>query len=333
MVKPLLVANFPEIVGGGEIGLLDLARGLRERGVEPLIAVPGEGSLAEEFPREIIPRSLCGAALALRRLAYRVDLVHTTGARGLVAAALARTRKPLIWHVRVAARDKLDPILVHLPDLVIANSRATAGRFRCGAPVHVIYNGIAETTPAARPLFTDGGRKRIGVIGRMTPEKGHLDLLPVLTDIIERRPDIDIVFAGDDRGEIGSNIIRAASASRGRMSVLGYIPDMARHLHEFALIVIPSRVEGFGRVAAEAIRAGVTVAATRAGGLCEVLEGLDELFLPADRRLWHEKIVSLIDHPPYSEYRLKTAGERFSLAAHVGAIISEYERLLSRGRA
>ncbi len=37
MLRPLLVANFDRVVGGGEVGLLMLADGLHARGHRPLL--------------------------------------------------------------------------------------------------------------------------------------------------------------------------------------------------------------------------------------------------------------------------------------------------------
>lgn len=327
MVRPLLVANFPRIVGGGELGLLELASGLRARGVEPLIAVPGAGGLACDFDRRVLSESLPAAAVVLRSLSAEVDLVHTTGTRGLMAASMARQKKPVIWHVRVAAQDKIDPVLRRLPDVIIANSKATAARFPDHPAVRVIYNGIPAPVPAEKRLLEPSGRKRVGVIGRMTPEKGHLDLLPVLEMLLKSRGDVDVVFAGDDSGSIGDVVRLAAARSDGRIALLGYRADIASHLREFDLVVVPSRIEGFGRVAAEALRAGVTVAATRVGGLPEVLEGVEDLLLPDDQDLWAEKISTLIDRPPYPPDRLQSAGARFDLDRHVDAVLDLYREI------
>lgn len=324
MVRPLLVANFPRIIGGGEVGLLELAESLREKGHRPLIALPGRSTMADQFDRCIISPSVTAAAGDIRHIADDIDLIHAQGAKGLTAAWMARTGKPIIWHARVASTDQLDSFLMRLPNIIIANSHATAKRFEGRANVRVIYNGVKDPVPAEKPLKLSADKKKIGVIGRMTAEKGIQDLLPALLEIVTKRDDVEIAFAGEDSGAIG-DLVRAEHRERFRM--FGFVPDIAGHLHELDLVVVPSRVEGFGRVAVEAMRAGVPVLARKVGALPEVLADLDDPWLPEDISHWSEKILSRLEHPA-DQARLKRAGARFDPARHADEIISVYEELL-----
>lgn len=55
------------------------------------------------------------------------------------------------------------------------------------------------------------------------------------------------------------------------VDALGEVDSVAEHLRDCALLVVPSRQEGFGLVAAEALAAGVPVVATPSGGPEELL--------------------------------------------------------------
>ncbi len=329
MVAPLIVANFSSLVGGGEVGLVELVEGLRRIGHRPIVTVPGEGDLAKRVDARVIPRSIPGAAAAIERLAQEADLVHATGPRGLVASWMARTGKPLIWHVRVAGRDKIDPGLKRIPDLIIANSRATAERFAGSSRVRVVYNGVKRPTPAETTLGLPTGRRHVAVIGRMTPEKGHEDLLPAVEEIIGAREDVGFVFIGDDRGPVGEKVRALRDRHPGRVTATGFIEHAADHLPEFDLVVVPSRVEGFGRVAAEALRAGVPVLARRVGGLVEVLGALRDPFLPASTASWAGRILAELESPAHTREELVTAGDRFDLFRHVDEVVAVYLELLS----
>jgi glycosyltransferase involved in cell wall biosynthesis len=266
-------------------------------------------------------------AAALQRLAREVDLIHVTGARGLVAAGIARTGKKLVWPARVAARDKLDPVLERIPDLIIANSHATAARFSADSRVEVIPNGVRQPVRAAEHLSLTAGLRHIAIIARMTPEKGHEDLLPVIEDLLANHADCEVVTLGDDSGRIGDDW-RELAARHPRLKILGPVKQAADHLFEFDLVVIPSRVEGFGRVAAEAMMAGVPVLARRVGGLIETLANAPDCFLPDDRASWKECILRALDNPPPVEL-LTRAGSAFTVERHVKGVIRAYEELLS----
>lgn len=332
MVRPLLLANFAEVVGGGEISLLELAAGLSARGHEPIIAVPGEGPLARGFDRRVIPSTIGGAAAAISRIAREVDLVHATGARPLLSAWLAASGRPLLWHARVASRDKLDPLLARMPDFIIANSRATAARFSGRTNVRIVHNGVKATPTARTPLPLDSSLRWIAVVARMTPEKGHLDLLQAMETILNERRDVGFVFIGEDAGPIGDRI-RAAADRERRIVVTGRIENAAAHLGEFALVVIPSRVEGFGRVAVEAMMAGTPLIARKTGGLVEVLDETGGPWLPGDPARWATAILAQLDRPSVLPEAAREAADRFGIDRHVAAITEIYLKVLSHSSA
>jgi glycosyltransferase involved in cell wall biosynthesis len=333
MVRPLLVANFADVVGGGELSLVELAEELATRGARPLLAVPGRGTVGTGqngggLDRVLVPRSIPGMAAAFQRLAREVDLIHLTGARGLMAAGIARAGKPLVWHARVADRDKLDLVLARVPDIIIANSRATAARFGDAPNVRVIPNGVRPPAVPDRRLNLTPGMKHIGVIARMTPEKGHDDLLPVIESFLAERADCEWICVGDDRGPIG-DAYRKAAESQPRLRLLGPIERAVDHFAELDLIVVPSRVEGFGRVAAEALMAGVPVLARRIGGLIETLAEAPNAFLPENPDQWSARISETLAHPPSAE-ALRAAGEAFTIEKHVDRVMEVYREVAAK---
>jgi len=100
------------------------------------------------------------------------------------------------------------------------------------------------------------------------------------------------------------------------------------------VVVVPSRWEGFGLVALEAMRSGCAVLATRVGGLPEVVdEGVTgALFAPDDSDALVHLLVSL------TETRLAEMGaagrRRFEALFHVDRVVNEldavYREVLAR---
>lgn len=331
-VRPLLVANYAYVLGGGEVGLRMLVEGLTARGLRPVLAVPGTGRLFDEFEQQSIAEEPPQAAADLRALAAGCHVIHTFSARWALAAARGMTGKPLILHALLPTRSRDDRAAASAVDLVVCNSRATAARFDPPVRPRVVYNGVRRPEPARPPLHVRPGRRTIGLVGNICPRKGQYDVLPALERVLELRPDIDVVFAGRVSGAIGLVLSERAATSAGRIRMLGFVPDIADHLATLSLVLVPSRSEGFGRVAVEAMRAGTPILATRVEGLIEGLSGLRDPWLPDDRARWAERIVQELDAPSHSRAELEAAGARFDPSAYIEAIVGCYEDVLG-GRA
>jgi D-inositol-3-phosphate glycosyltransferase len=106
---------------------------------------------------------------------------------------------------------------------------------------------------------------------------------------------------------------------------VGSLPDPWQALFALDVLVVPSWAEPFGRVAAEAQRAGTPVLAARAGGLVDVVHhGQDGLLFPArDPDALAEQLQSVLIDPELRA-RLASAGrvsaQRFDPAIHAAAM-------------
>jgi glycosyltransferase involved in cell wall biosynthesis len=328
--QPLLVANYDFVLGGGEVGLRLLVTALVDRGHTPTIAVPGTTPLTGAGHEVSIPATTAGGALALADLARGCDLVHVFSIRMALTAILARTGKPLVLHALITEPDPFDPVVARFADAIVVNSQATARRFAPGQ-ARVIYNGVPIPRSVREPL-TDltPGRRTIGIIGNLCPRKGQLDALPALEEVMAARDDVDVACAGYVEGPIAMALRDRAATSGGRLRLLGFVPDIADHLAEFALILVPSRSEGFGRVAVEALRAGVPVLATRVEGLIEALRDLDDPWLPDARDQWAGRILRELDTPTHMPEQLRAAARRFDPGRYVDEILDCYDGVLAR---
>lgn len=161
--------------------------------------------------------------------------------------------------------------------------------------VLVVTNGV--DTALYRPAWELGAessaRQRIAMqlpldkkivlyVGRMSPEKGVLDLVRAFRELRRRRADVFLLLVGelrvgqasDQRGEYGRQILAACAEQSEHCRHAGVIdPARMQDVYQVAdLAVVPSRFEEpFGMVAIEAMAAGVPVLATPRGGLREFL--------------------------------------------------------------
>lgn len=134
--------------------------------------------------------------------------------------------------------------------------------------LRIVLNGVASDGPAPLDFLPDWkvGRMRVLFVGRFDKQKG-IDILFDALKLIES--DVHAFIAGG-----------AVLADEGLpdppqcANFLGWVSPEVLEVYRLSadVMIIPSRWEGFGLVAVEAMRAGLAVIASRTGGLKEIVE-------------------------------------------------------------
>jgi glycosyltransferase involved in cell wall biosynthesis len=150
-------------------------------------------------------------------------------------------------------------------------SRETIERIAPGMPIDMVSAGVPEE------LFELRRRpgKFLLYFGRLDVfHKGLDTLLEAIAIIARDRPDIELRVAG--RGKDAARVTEMAKqlGIEKNIVMLGAVSDEKRNelLAEAAVQLMPSRFEGFGLAAAEAMAAGVPLIAAAVGSLPEVVE-------------------------------------------------------------
>ena len=276
MPRLLAIAAVPE-PGGAEVALLRLLRRLADRGWDVTLTSPARGTLSEAgFRWAALPlgglRRGAGARALLsfpraRTLAGGADAVLLNGgvaARVLPAVGRART----VLHVWDLVRRV--PPHWRRADAVVACSRAAAERLR-GLHAEVVGFPVELPPPEVPAPWRHDGAPVVGFVGRIEPRKGPLDLVRAAPLIRAARPDARIVVVGDDPYGTAPGYLEAVRASR-EVEHHGWAAEAAALMAHLDVLVVPSREEALGGVAAEALAAGTPVVASRVGGLPEVVE-------------------------------------------------------------
>lgn len=362
----LLLSNHGDIVGGGEISLLALLRGLDRTRWLPRIVVPSEGAVATRcralgltvhtipFPPLRWPcPSMVRSVTAIRRLIREAGtaLVHANGSRAMFYGGLGArlSQRPAIWHVRVADRDAvLDRLLGRLARAVVVNSHAVAHRFDWLPPrkLHCIHNGVdlsgffPRRPPAGlrRSLGIPDSAPVVASVGRFVAYKGYNHLLDAARIIGTVLPLVHWILVGDGelRGELEEQCRQLGLAPQTHFT--GWREDVADLLALSDLFVLPSLGEHFGRVLIEAMAMAKPVVATNAGGVPEIVEhGRTGLLVPpASPRALAEAVVDLMRDPAraseFGQVGRRLAESRFSLERHVDSITTLYEALAATSR-
>jgi glycosyltransferase involved in cell wall biosynthesis len=217
-------------------------------------------------------------------------------------------------------------------DLVIANSAATAATIAGCVPL-VVYPGV-YAGPRSVSRNKSAESVTIGVAARLAPVKGVEDLIAVFA-LVARQfgVTLDVVGAGRE-----TDVLRGQAETLGiadRVRFLGWRDDVQALMERWDIYVQPSRAEGFGLAAVEAMAAGLPVVATDVGGLAEIVENGESGWLVAagDTRAMAARLGELIADADMRR-RMGDAGRarvvsQFSPEREAAAIQSAYDRLLA----
>lgn len=180
--------------------------------------------------------------------------------------ATARTR----WQYRVLARRAA---------LFMATSRFTAGSLvKQGMPagrIRVVYPPVTLHSAAPSPV-PDGpsSAPRIGIVGQITPRKGHADLFSAAAELARRGLAFTLHVYGRGPADFTAELEKQSSSLglASRTTFHGYVSDRTAIYGNLDLVVVPSREdEALGLAAAEPGVFGLPVVASDSGGLPEVV--------------------------------------------------------------
>jgi glycosyltransferase involved in cell wall biosynthesis len=212
---------------------------------------------SEPWRAALLPVFLAAYGRAARSASREADLVHAHWLpSGVAALAAGKPYVLQLWGTDVELARRMPTLarpVVERAQLVICASSALAGSAReLGArDVRVIPSGVDvpadEGEEEAQP-------PHVLFVGRLSPEKGILDLLAAADGI-------PLVVVGD--GPLRDKVPQA----------VGFVPnaELGPYYRRAAVVAVPSRREGYGVVCAEAMAHGKPVVASAVGGLLDLV--------------------------------------------------------------
>jgi sugar transferase (PEP-CTERM/EpsH1 system associated) len=345
-------------MGGAERVVAGLARGLDRNRFRPLVCCLNfKGRLAEELEAEGIPvfaldkkPKLDPAVLVkLVRLMRRerIDVVHThlwtSSLWGRLAALLAGVPVRIVTEHNIDTWRRrphflADRLLARFTHHFIYVSREVEAFYRqrlglAESRGRVVLNGV-DTAALQAPQDVATVRARMGlptdavvagVVGRLEARKGHRYFLEAMSHLLAQEPRLHGLVVGEGKEREALEAQRVASGLDGRLSMIGYWPQLAEALAAIDVFVLPSLMEGHPLAILEAMAAGKPVVTTRVGGNPEAVEdGVTGLLVPpGDSAALGQAIAALVRDPA----RARAMGEEgrrrvermFSLEASIRA--------------
>jgi glycosyltransferase involved in cell wall biosynthesis len=305
------------------------ARGLEVRVVSPadfrhhgLARPPGipANVLHRPWRALLVPSLLVSFRRAAARAARDVDLVH---AHWLGAGAVAATLgKPYVLQVHgtdlVLGRrfPRFAGPILRRAAAVVAGSRALADDARAlGADdLRIVPTGVdipADVVPPDEP-------PHVLYVGRLSEEKGVLELAAAARDL-------PLVVAG--AGHLASRV----------PGLVGPVPprELGGYYDRASVVAVPSRREGYGLTAREAMAHGRPVVASAVGGLLEAIDdGVTGVLVPprdvaALREALEDLLVDDAKRKRLGAAARAYAVEHFSRETEVEALLAVYAEALS----
>ncbi len=205
--------------------------------------------------------------------------------------------------------------------------------------VSSVPNGLApsDVPPCLPdPSAAMRGRFRAMQIANLLPWKGHATVIRAAAAARSEISGLQIQFYGrthNPETERELHVLCRECSVEDVVEFCGYGQDLEAMLPGFDCLIVASDSEPSGLVLLEAMRAGVPVVATRAGGVPEIVthdyDGL--LFEPGDHEALARHLTALASDRALArrlaEQGLVTLARRFSLHAQARGIEAVFERL------
>jgi glycosyltransferase involved in cell wall biosynthesis len=171
----------------------------------------------------------------------------------------------------------------------------------------------------------------VGYIGRLSEEKGVINLVNAIPQILNQDPSLEFLIIGD--GQLRDTLqkfIRRNNLDK-KVKVLGWIPyeSIPSYLNELKLLILPSYTEGLPNVVLEAMACGTIVLATPVGAIPAVVKDGETGFLMKENspECIAENILRVISNPRLSEI-VKAARKLVEEEYTFEAAVDRYKMIL-----
>ena len=362
---------FPPEVGGLESHVYYLCRALAERGHEvhavtsrsrpdlpPFEVMDGVKVWRTWLPARNSPGWAAHSFFSMPRfgsLAAKADILHAQDIAAVLPCMVARRGRgiPIVttYHtshfLKRAGSPFWRPIFrrfLEAADYNLAASGEIAAVGEAIAPgVHVeaLTNGVETSLfrPVEPTLPQPGDGRRRLVVPRRLFEKNGVEHLVRAMPIILERVDVEAVLVGDGPERAGLEALVSDLDLADRVQFLGARPnlEMPGLLCSAEIAVFPSLMEATSVAALESMACGVPVAASRVGGLPEIISpDVGALFEPADPASLASAVVQLLEGgelPRLGAEARRRVVDRWSNARLTDRHLEIYQELVAGRRA
>ena len=254
---------------------LDVYRLAQKRGLDAEV-LPLTGKISVKNAEKIKASIRRNGIDAVHCHGYKSDFYGLWGARGTVACTVATCHgwpgSSIPLHIYYFT-DKL--LLRHFDHVVAVSDRVQnilRGWNIPGERISQITNGIdtdrfLNSDAAGDRDKQPSGRKRIGTVSRLSPEKGIPFLLRAVHGILQEFPETELCLVGEgpERGDLEK--LANELGIGANVQFWGLQTDVPAVYSKLDIFVLPSLQEGMPMAVLEAMAAGKAIVASRVGSV------------------------------------------------------------------
>jgi glycogen(starch) synthase len=234
----------------------------------------------------------------------------------------ATLRQGLRWGLRRA------DVVTGCSNFVLEDART---RFGLGSGSgQVIPNGVDMVEAATAEPLELPFRRFVVAYGRVVPKKGFDRLVEAFARVARTDPAVGLLIGGDGASRAGLEDRAQALGISDRVRFAGRLSrgQVLWATQHASLFVLPSRVEPFGIVVLEAMRAGLPVIVSSAGGAPDIVrEGIEGYVVdPTDTTALADRMGQVLADPALAG-RLGAAGAQRVHSYDWRAITEQYAAL------
>lgn len=252
------------------------------------------------------------------RLARRADVLHAqtfaSAPPGILAKRLYGRPLVLTLHtshfLRLAGQPRWQPVLrrvIAAADWLLAASeeiRDVALGLYAHPRAEALTNGVDTTLFAPGPATLPPAVRRRVIVPRRLFAKNGVEYFIRALPLVRARMDVEAVLVGDGPERPKLESLARSLGVADAVTFLGARPnvELPGLLASAEVAVFPSLMEATSVAALEAMSCGLPVAASRVGGLPEIVdETVGTLFEPADPESLAARLVALLERHDLAE--------------------------------
>lgn len=274
-----------------------------------------------------------------------VDIIHTNVGPIRIGHNIAKKRSiPHVWHIREYG--DLDFCIFEMPSksyfrkllhedyvITITKDLLCYNNLIDSHKAVTIYNGVMSLNDI---VYNPHKEKYFLCCSRISPEKGHEDIVETFCRFHKNNPDYKLKILGEGSFKFVDELKSIAIKNDCSESIefLGFKRDIRNYMSKAKALIVASPAEGFGRMTAEAAFVGCMIIGRNTAGTREIIEETGGLtFNTNDEMLTAMIQCTQMTHVEYERIVLRAqsvAQKLYSNEQYVQSVLDVYKKALKR---